>query len=106
MASLSQTAHGEKYPFFVYCSIFGRERQNLDPLAFFQILQAKFHSVLELNGITIGRGIRRQLAERCCFVAAETVDLLKRWRDTVEHEFRAVGNADCTLFGLGGDDLF
>ena len=64
--------------------LFGRERQDFDALAFFQFLQANRHSVLELNGISIGCSICRHLPERYRFGGGETVSFLERRRDPTE----------------------
>src|SRR5881296_1613252 len=81
--------------------LFGRERQDFDALAFSQFLQANRHSVLELNGISIGCCVCRQLAEGYRFAGAETVSLLERGRDSAEHEFSPVRNANRTFLGFG-----
>ena len=82
--------------------LLGREGQDFDTLAFFQVLQANLHSVFELNGISIGSSIRRQLAEGHGFDRAEIVSLLECQRDPSEHELRPIRNADRTYPGPGG----
>src|SRR2546422_10566654 len=80
--------------------LLGRERQDFDALAFFQILQANGHSVLELNSVSIGSSIRRQLAEGYRFGGGETMNLLECERDPMEHQLSPVRNTDRTYPGL------
>ena len=86
--------------------LFGRERQDFDALAFFQILQANGRSVLELNSISIGCKICRQLAEGYRFGGGETMNLLECRRDLMKHQLSPVRNTDRTYAGPGGKRPF